>query len=69
MKDLLTFFAAALILVSCLDREYLDWNNPVNVEEGFSHDMIVPGGVARGDPVIQLPGGVGVPGGAVLAEG
>lgn len=43
MKDLLTFFAAALILVSCSGREYLDWNNPVNVEEGFSHDMIVLG--------------------------
>ena len=43
MKNISILFATALVLASCTGREYPNWNLPVNVEEGFSHDLIVLG--------------------------
>lgn len=43
MKNFTLLLASALVLLSCGDREFLEWNRPVSAEEGFSHDEIVLG--------------------------
>ena len=43
MRNIEILFATALVLASCTGREFTNWNNPVDGEEGFSHDMIVLG--------------------------
>ncbi len=43
MRNYLLLFASVSFLISCTQKEYLDWNRPVTAEEGFSHDSIVLG--------------------------
>lgn len=43
MKNFSLFFASVLVLLSCEDREFLNWNTPATAAEGFSHDQIVLG--------------------------
>lgn len=44
MKNGLTItILVAAALCACSQKQYNDWNHPVNGEEGFSHDMIVLG--------------------------